>query len=271
MCEEYELVFSRTNKNSELYALNSSGRMEVSDDLLAVLKDAIHYCELSGGNFDITMGKLSDIYGFSSDNPQVPTKDQLDEILPHIDYRSIKIEGNLVTLTDPAVEIDLGAIAKGYIADRMRDYLIDRGVQSALINLGGNIYCLGTKPNGNDFKISIQYPFKDRTETIADVYVRDMSVVTSGIYERYFEDGGKLYHHILDPKTGYSYETNLLSTTIIGPDSEVCDALSTVTFTLGLDKGMELINSLEGYEATFITEDNVLHNSEGFEKVRKLK
>ncbi len=262
-CEEYELIFSRTNKNSELYTLNHTGSMEVSDDLLKVITHALHYCEISEGNFDITTGQLSDIYGFATENPQVPTEAQLSEILPHIDYRKISVEGKRVTLNDPKAEIDLGAIAKGYIADCLRDYLISCGVESAIINLGGNVYCLGAKPDGEDFTVSIQYPFKERTETITQIHVRDTSVVTSGIYERYFEKDGILYHHILNSRTGYSYDTKLLSTTIIGPNSEACDALSTLTFTLGLEKGLALIEDTDGYEGIFITDDMKLHYSKG--------
>lgn len=266
MCKDYELIFSRTNPDSELYQLNAAGSMEVSDDLLTVINTALRYCELSEGRFDITTGPLSDLYKFASEDPQLPPAEALSEALTHVDYHKILVEDHRVTLLDPEAEIDLGAIAKGYIADRLKDYLLANDVHSAIINLGGNVLLVGSKPSGDDFAINLQYPFKEQTYPIATVRLSDQSIVTSGIYERYFEEDGHLYHHILDPATGYSFENDLLADSIIGPSSMDCDALSTVCFTLGRERGLALINSLDGYEATFITDDDVLHNSDGFEQ-----
>ncbi|MCR5482044.1 MAG: FAD:protein FMN transferase [Clostridia bacterium] len=265
-CEDYELIFSRTNPESELYRLNASGSMEVSDDLLCVIKTGLRYGRLSNGSFDITCGKLSDIYNFSSENPQLPERAEIEEILKHIDYRNIEIEGNKVTLKDPEAEIDLGAIAKGYIADRLKDYLVENDAGSAIINLGGNVMLVGSKPDGSDFLVDLQYPFEDLTKPIGSLRASDESVVTSGIYERYFKQDGKLYHHILNPETGLPFENGLLAVSIVGPESQECDVLSTVVFTLGFEKGMDLINSLDNYRAVFITDDYKLHYSDGFEQ-----
>lgn len=263
-CRRYEMIFSRTNERSELYALNHSDSMEVSDDLLSVLKTSLHFCEISEGSFDITMGEISDMYSFSSDNHRVPSDEELDAALKHVDYRNITIEGNTVTRNDPDSVIDLGAAAKGYIADRLAEFLIENGETSAIIDLGGNVMCIGSKPDGSDYLIGIQYPFKDRTETITNVKVSQKSVVTSGIYERSFEQDGVMYHHILNPDTGRPFDNELLAVSIISDSSADGDALSTVCFTLGLEKGLSLIDSLEGTEAVFVTRDYELHCSEGF-------
>ncbi len=266
LCGSYEKIFSRTHEESELYMLNSTGSMEVSPELLEVIEKAIYYCELSGGRFDLSMGAVSDMYGFSSDAPTLPSADDIAEALSHTGYGKISISGNTVTLGDPEAIIDLGAIAKGYIADRLADFLRSRGVESAIIDLGGNILCLGSKPDGSNFKVGIQYPYRDSNKVITTASLSDMSVVTSGVYQRWFEENGDTYHHILDPKTGYSLHNGLISVSIISGSSTDCDALSTTAFAMGLEDGMALINSLPDTWAVFITEDMELHYSEGFEE-----
>lgn len=265
LCARYEKMFSRTDPESELYALNAAGSMTVSDELLEVIKTALHYCQVSGGRFDITMGAVSDMYGFSSGSPSLPSAEAVSEALSHTGYEKIIIEGSTVTLSDPEAVIDLGAIAKGYIADRLAEMLVERGVDSAIIDLGGNILCLGSKPDGGEYKVGIQYPYKGSDQIITTASLRDMSVVTSGVYQRYFEENGKTYHHILDPDTGYPLDSGLVSVSIISSRSVDCDALSTTAFALGLEEGMALINSLEGVWAVFITEDMEIHYSQGFD------
>ncbi len=269
MCRDYERIFSRTNVSSELAQLNIQGSARCSDDLLHVINTALHYCEVSDGRFDITTGKLSDMYKFATEEPAVPSASDIEAELAHVGYKNIKVNGNIVTLGDPLAEADLGAIAKGYIADRLKDYLVENGVEHAIINLGGNVLCVGGRPDGNPFTVDIQYPFKDQSEKIATLSIDDLSVVTSGIYERCFESGGRLYHHILDPATGYPYDNGLVSVSVVGPCSEDCDALSTTLFSMGLDEGLALIDSLPEYSAVFITEDLQLHYSEGFEALLK--
>lgn len=149
----------------------------------------------------------------------------------------------------------------------MKEFLVEHGVKSAIINLGGNILCIGQKPDGSPFRVGIQKPFQERNETVATVAIQDMSVVSSGIYERYFIKDDKLYHHILNPKTGYPYENNLISVSIISSLSVDGDGLSTTCFALGLTKGMELVNELDGVYAVFITDDNVLHYSDNFDEI----
>ncbi|MBR6701353.1 MAG: FAD:protein FMN transferase [Firmicutes bacterium] len=265
-CKRYEKIFSRTDDNSELYLLNACDSMEVSPELLEVITEALSYCKLTDGAFDITLGGVSDLYAFSSEEPQVPSEIELAEAMSHIGYEKILIEGNTVTILDPETVLDLGAIAKGYIADRLAEFLISNGAESALIDLGGNIMCVGSKPDGSSFKIGLQYPFKDSSELIGTVKVSDRSVVTSGIYERCFESDGVFYHHILDPKTGRPYDNGLLSVSIISESSMHADALSTACFSLGLEKGLKLINSLPHAEAVFVDKDYGLHYSNGISK-----
>lgn len=266
LCAEYEKIFSRTDPESELYALNASGSMAVSDELLSILEKALYYCELSGGRFDISMGAVSEAYAFSSDSPTLPDADEISEKLSHTGYEKIIIDGNTVTLTDPEAVIDLGAIAKGYIADRLGELLKEKGVESAIIDLGGNILCLGSKPDGSDFKVGIQYPYRGSNLIVTTASLSGMSVVTSGVYQRYFERDGETYHHILDPDTGYSINNGLLSVSIISESSADCDALSTTVFSLGLEDGMALVNSLEDVWAVFITDDMEIIYSDGFEE-----
>ncbi len=262
----YEKLFSRTDPESELYALNQRGRMEVSDELLEVIKTALHYCELSGGRFDITMGEVSAMYGFSSPSPAKPSEKRIISAMSHTGWEKIQIDGSTVILTDPEAVLDLGAIAKGYIADRLADMLSAAGVGSAIIDLGGNILCVGSKPDGSGFTVGIQYPYGDSNTVIATAKLSNMSVVTSGVYQRYFEENGKVYHHILDPDTGYPVDNGLLSVSIISEKSVDCDALSTSVFAMGLEDGMALIDSLEGVWAVFVDKDFNVHYSEGFEE-----
>lgn len=265
LCRDYELIFSRTDPESELFRLNESGSMPVSDELLTVLKTALEYCALTGGSFDVTMGGVSALYGFSSEHPSAPDDAALGEALSHVGYENVTLDGSTVTLDDPEAVIDLGAVAKGYIADRMKEFLLANGVEHAIIDLGGNVLCLGAKPDGSDYRVGIRDPQAGAVSPIVTVSVNGGSVVTSGVYERSFTENGVTYHHILDSATGRSVQNGLLSVSILGPESLQCDALSTVCFALGLEDGMAFIESLDGYEALFITDDMALHSSGGFE------
>ena len=160
--------------------------------------------------------------------------------------------------------LDLGAIAKGYIADRIKEYLKKEGVEHALINLGGNVLCLGDKPEGTAFRIGVQKPFGEATETLTICPIEDQSLVSSGTYERFFRKDGRIYHHILNPKTGYPYDNGLTAVTIRSDDSLTGDALSTTVFALGEEKGLELLNRLDGVEGFVVREDLSIHKSENF-------
>ena len=193
----------------------------------------------------------------------VPKKSKINKALKYVNYQDIILKNNRVKLSYPTQSIDLGGIAKGYVADQLKDFLESKQISSAIINLGGNILTIGNN-QGEDFKIGIKKPFAQKDdEYSATIHIRDKSVVTSGIYERYFEENNKIYHHILDPETGYPVENNLYSVTIISDRSEEGDALSTATFVMGLEKGLSFVNQSEGIEAVFITKDYKLHLSDG--------
>lgn len=270
LCDQYEQIFSRTLETSELYRLNhhlledAGGVSQLSPELADLIRRGLEYGQLSDGRFDIAIGPVSSLWDFTSDSPSVPDDRLIQEALPLVDDQDVMLDGQEITFRKEGMQLDLGAIAKGYIADRLKEYLLDAGVNSAIINLGGNVLCVGSRPDGTPFRVGLQKPFADRNETIGTIQVSDLSVVSSGIYERYFEQDGQLYHHILDPATGYPCDNNLIAVTILSRESTDGDALSTACFSLGLEEGLKLIESLEDVEAMFITDDQEIHYSSGF-------
>ena len=222
---------------------------------------------MSEGAFDIAIEPLTSLWDFTAEDPQVPEDRLIQEALTKCDYHNVSVnDNNEVILKTEDTAIELGAIAKGYIADRLKDYLISQGVKSAIINLGGNVLCIGGKPDDSSFKIGIQKPFADRSETIAVMDIKDKSVVSSGVYERCFEQDGTLYHHLLNPRTGYPYDNGLIAVTIISDESVDGDALSTTCFALGLEDGMKLAESLDNVPAFFVTSDYEIHYTKDFQK-----
>lgn len=265
IADTYEHLFSATLSDSEISQINQAGGapVTVSDETLSLLEKGLEYCERSNGGFDITIGKLSSLWDFSENGSALPDTNAIAAAISTIDYRNILISENEVSLKNPEASIDLGAIAKGYIADRMKEYLNEQGVTEGMINLGGNVLCIGPKQDGSNYRIGIQMPFEDQGAVAAVVEVKDQTVVSSGVYERYIIVDDKLYHHILNPATGYPYENGLLGVSIICQDSVDGDGLSTTCFSLGLEDGMKLIESLPDTEAVFITEDYEFHCSSG--------
>lgn len=266
ICKNYEKIFSRTLDYSELSLINQSKErfISLSDDMEILLEKALYYCNLSNGTLDITMGSVISLWNFKTDKPSLPNENNLKAALNLVDYRNLSIQNHQLQRKVDTIQIDLGSIAKGYIADQIKDYLLSEDITSALINLGGNVLCVGEKLDSEPFQIGIQKPFAIQNETIAILSIKDKSVVSSGTYERYFEKDNVLYHHILNPKTGYPYNNNLLSVTIVSDNSVDGDALSTICFTFGLEKGLALINSIENTYAIFVTDDYKLHYSDGF-------
>lgn len=274
LCSEYENMLSKTIETSDIARINNAeGKaVTVSDETIEVLKKGMEFGRLSRGAFDITIGKATDLWDFH-DNAEsgheggvVPAEKDLRDAISHVNYENIKIEGNRVSLTDPETEINLGGIAKGYIADKAAEYLEERGVVSAIVDLGGNIVAIGGKTSQiaasgdtqeTDFKIGIKDPLSSSGGLLELIPCKNKTVVTSGTYERYFEKDGVKYHHILDVNTGYPVDTDVLSVTIIADrgKSADCDGLSTTCLALGMEKGMELVKSLEGFEAVFVDKD----------------
>ena len=287
LCDKYELVFSRTNEKSELYKLNhrkdtsdkdpnadgqttpypvsgTADTWHISEDLASLLSQGLSITRESDGAFDIAIAPLTSLWDFTAEDPKVPDDAAIQKALPLCSSDGVTIDGQDITLPSDDIQFDVGAIAKGYIADRMKDLLVKKGVKSAIINLGGNVLCIGSKPDGTPFKVGIQKPFADRNETEAVMDITGKSVVSSGIYERCFKQGGKLYHHILNPQTGYPYDNGLISVTIISDQSVDGDALSTTCFALGLEDGLKFAEK-KGVQAVFITEDYELHYTDGFQ------
>lgn len=321
-CADYEQVFSRTSKNSELYQINQiealyltvveqamdlkdsftkkrsytkeqcesivkqieqkktkekmvkysirqdgSITFEISALLERIVKKGLEYSKKSDGRFDIAIEPVSSLWDFTIKKPTVPDEQKIEKALAYVDYQKIALDDQKLTFQMPGMGIDLGGIAKGFIADELKAYLEKKGVKSAVIDLGGNVLCIGKKDPKTPFHIGIQQPFADRNETIAAVSVDGLSIVSSGIYERYFKtEDGTLYHHILNPKTGYSYDNDLMAVTILSKKSVDGDGLSTSCFAMGKKEGLAFINNIDGVEAVFITKDEKMHYSKGFSK-----
>lgn len=265
LCQSYENMLSRTIEGSDIWNINHSNGtpVTVSQETYALIEEALFYCELSEGKIDITVAPLMNLWNFTDaiKEQTPPTQEEIDALLTHVDYRLIELENNTVTLKDPKAAIDLGFIAKGYISDRIKEYLISQGVESALINLGGNVCAIGNKPDGTAYTIGIQEPFAPSGTTLDTIKITNTSVVTSGTYERYFTYNNTIYHHILDATTGYPSNGPLTSVTIICPSSLQADALSTTCFVLGKDKALEYINSLNGAECILIDAQGNLYYS----------
>lgn len=272
ICDTYENLYSRTQENSTLSKVNNHEITEIPEELATLIQYGIQYGDLSNGSFDITIGSVSSLWDFTSDDPQVPSQSDITSALSHVNYKNISLQKKpgsdntyLISIPNGTI-LDLGAIAKGYIADKLKEYLLKNGVTSAVINLGGNVLCIGDKPNNTAFNIGVKKPFSESGESLVTLKITDKSIVSSGTYERCFTKDNVLYHHILNPKTGYPYNNELVSVTIISDFSVQGDCLSTTCFTLGLDDGLKLIESLDGIEAIFVTSDNQIHYSSGAKK-----
>ena len=265
-CGRYESVLSRTVEGSDVWRINhAEGRpVEVSDDTIAILKCAEKISQLSDGAFDVTIAPVSTLWDFRSENPKLPDSEVIARAAALVDYSQMKTEGNTVIL--PAgMMIDLGGIAKGYIADRIKEYLESRGVKHAILSFGGNIVAIGKKPDGSDWKVGIQDIDKPTGEHMLVSRNSGGSTVTSGIYERGFDLNGVRYHHLLSSETGWPVQNELASVTIFSQSSMEGDALSTTAFVLGTEEGLKLIESLDGTEAVFITRDRKVISSTGAE------
>lgn len=264
ICGHYEQLLSPTIETSEVSRINRAQGVPVtvSDETAELIRLGIEYGELSEGKFDITVASATDLWNFrDNEEKELPGPDELAEAVSHIDYHCIQIDGTTVTLTDPKAKIDLGGIAKGYIADKLKEYLKDQGVEHALINLGGNMLALGGRADGSDFQIGLQEPFAADGTVLTSLSVSDRSVVSSGNYERYFEKDGVIYHHILDPDTGYPIQNDLYQVTVISDSSVQGDALSTTCYALGLEEGMKLIQDMDNVDAVFVTSDLEIHKT----------
>ena len=267
ICSAYEQKLSRTIPTSEIAQINAAKGtpVVVSSDTYTLIETGIQYGELSQGSFDITIAPLSQLWDFKNNTGMIPDTDALQSASALVDYQTIVLDPatSSVSLTNPQAMIDLGGIAKGFIADQVKEFLLANDITYGIINLGGNVLTIGTKPDGLPYQVGIQKPFSDNGVPFTTLEITDQSIVTSGIYERYIEVADVRYHHILDPQTGMPIENDLLSVTIVSDSSTAGDALSTICMTKGLKNGMQLIESIPNTEALFITSDYEVHKSSG--------
>ncbi len=266
-CSRYEKLLSATIEGSDVWRINhADGQpVEVSDDTMEVLRCAVRIAELSGGAFDVTIAPVSSIWDFTSGEAVLPDAEKIARAAELVDYTKLELEGNTVRL--PAgMMIDPGGIAKGYIADSVKAWLMDKGVRHAILSFGGNVVGIGTKPDGSDWKVGIQDIDKATGEYMLVSRNNGGSTVTSGIYERGFDLDGVRYHHLLSTETGWPVQNELASVTIFSDSSMLGDALSTTAFVLGTEEGIRLIESLEGIEALFIARDRTVTMTSGAEE-----
>ncbi len=263
-CARYEQLLSRTIEGSDVWRINhAEGRpVTVSDHTCRILRCALEISRLSDGAFDVTIAPASTLWDFTGGEAVLPDAGELARAAELIDYTQVRLEGSEVTL--PAgMMIDLGGIAKGYVADRIREYMEGRGVKHAILSFGGNIVAIGLKPDGSDWKVGIQDIDRPTGEYMLVSRNRGGSTVTSGIYERGFDLDGVRYHHILSPENGMPVQNELASVTIFSENSMEGDALSTTAFILGTEKGTALIDRLDGIEAVFISRNREVTYSSG--------
>jgi len=253
---------------SDISRVNAAAGIEpvqVHEEVFMVIKRALHYAKLSGGAFDPSVGPLVSLWGIGGDKPHVPSQEEIDEVLPLVNWQDVELdeETRSVFLTRRGMALDLGAIAKGYAADEAAAIIRNAGIGRAIINLGGNIVTCGERKDGSPWRVGVQNPNDARDEYIGILQVTEKSVVTSGVYERFFEYEGIRYHHIFSPDSGYPAENGLLSVTITAPLSIDADALSTTVFVLGYERGAALIESLAETEAVFIFSDLSVRKTQG--------
>ncbi|MGM0411585.1 MAG: FAD:protein FMN transferase [Bacillota bacterium] len=266
--EEIENQMSKTIKESDVYKINKNAEnnwVKVDKGTFKVIKKAVEYAKITEGKFDPSISPLVDAWGIGTENAKVPDENEIVKNKSLVNYENILLdsENNRVKFSKKGMAIDLGGIVKGYAADEVRKVLKSYNIKSAFVNLGGNVLTVGSKEDGSLWKIGIQDPRKNRGSVMAALEMKDKTVVTSGNYERYFEEDGVIYHHILNPETGKPTRNNLLSVSIITDDSFEADVLSTSIFIMGLDKGKELIENRKGIEAIFVTEENHVYLTSG--------
>ncbi|WP_028516641.1 FAD:protein FMN transferase [Ruminococcus flavefaciens] len=261
---ELEKELSATLEESDIWMLdNSAGKaVDVCDDTVTLIKKALEIGDKTGGALDITIYPVLKEWGFTTGEYKIPEKNRIDELLKNVDYRNISINNNTISLPEN-VQIDLGALAKGYTGDEIMKIMKSRGVTSAIVSLGGNVQSLGSKTDGSPWKVAVRDPFlEDKDMCVVDII--DKAVITSGNYERFFYgEDGKKYWHIIDPSDGYPADNGLVSVTVIGDNGLECDALSTALFVLGYDKTVEFLRSTPQYDVILVTDDRKIYYTQG--------
>ena len=260
LIQSIESDVSVTDENSVIYSLNKnkSARLtEISSDLLSA---ALSYCKETDGALNISIYPVVKAWGFTTDTQQVPSDDTIAQLVKNVDYEKISLDDTTVSIPSD-MEVDLGAVTKGYTSDRVISLLRENGIKNAIISLGGNVQVIGNRPDGKPWNVAIQDPFSK--EYAGVVAITDKAAVTSGDYERYFEENGVRYHHIMDPATGRPARSSLSSVTIVSESGIKADALSTSLFVMGLDKATAYWKENQDFEAIFITNDGEIYITHG--------
>lgn len=257
----YDNLLSRTIDSSEVAQLNKSkGPLKVSEETYSLIEKSIQISKETSGYFDITINPIVELWAIGTDKAKVPTDEDIQVQLQGVDYKNIILNGDKTVQLLNNASIDLGGIAKGFIADEIATLLENEGIDKALINLGGNVMALGQSSDDQAWQIGIRHPLQDRSDVLLKLELEDKSVVTSGIYERFFEEDNQVYHHIFNPFTGYPMDNDILSLTVISDHSIDGDAYSTALFNLGLDKAFEKAHDLS-LEIIVVTMNNKLYIS----------
>ncbi|MGT2715599.1 FAD:protein FMN transferase [Streptococcus respiraculi] len=269
--KEMERLLSTNLEGSDIYRINQAAGKEavkVDPRTFELIERALEMGEKSHGRFDVSIGAVNNLWKIGSEDARKPSDEEIKVALPHINYKNVQLDKkNQTVAVKEGMILELGAISKGYIADGLKHLFAEKGITTAIINLGGNVVVMGTSPAHKEgWKVGVQDPDEVRGTVVGSVYVTDGSVVTSGIYERYLEVDGVIYHHILDPTTGYPVENNISGVTVFTKTSTQGDALSTTLFLLGIDKGMEFIDQLEDVEAVFVDKERGVHLSKGLKE-----
>lgn len=253
--ETYEDKWSVTDNRSELYAVNHGGGIKrtISNETAEILRYALAMCQSTCGALDITVYPVLKEWGFTTGEYKVPTEERLSELMSFVGYEKILLEGNDVTVPY-GMELDLGAVAKGYIGDLAIANMKEYGIQSAIVNLGGNIQLIGRKADGSDWNIGIRSPFEN--ENFGTLKLNGKAIITSGGYQRNFtDDDGNVYHHIMNPQTGKPANSGLASVSIISDDGKLCDSLSTACFVMGAEKAIEYWKENNTFDMVLVTEN----------------
>lgn len=267
--DRLEALLSKHVEGSDIYKINEAAgqtSIELQPDTMVLLAESKRFFELSKGFFDITVGPLVDLWGIGTEEAAVPAPNDLEAALDLVNMDAFDFCCSSAELLKDGMSIDTGGIAKGYIADKVAQVLKDEGCSGAVINLGGNVLTIGKKPDGSKWRIGVQDPFKSTGTYMEVVEIDEMSVVTSGPYERNFEEDGVVYHHILNPYTGYPIENNIAGVTVISGKSIDGDGLSTSIFAMGAKAGLELVEKTENTECYFVLNDGTIIMSSGFGK-----
>ncbi len=259
---ELEAQWSVTEENSEICALNRGGRAELSPETAELLGAALDMCRRTDGALDISTYPVLRAWGFTTGEYSVPGGEAIAALLPLVDYGRVALEAGAAALP-PGMEIDLGSVAKGYTGDALAALLKQGGAASALLDLGGNIQAVGSKPDGSPWRVAVRDPAGDGSVGVVEVV--DQAVVTSGGYERYFEEDGVRYWHIIDPATGWPARSGLTSVTVVGESGLLCDGLSTALFVMGREGALEHWRQHRDFEAVLVSEDGSVTITAGLE------